>query len=130
MTDEGSIEVETTWHSHIQTTDPPRLTPHDVWTLEIQLHGAAPLRIASVIHADAMFSWALVEANPDPNDKRVEAQTAIRPWGWTAGEDRVEIRVGFLRANFADRAMLDDPRGQVEVITPTAVASGSFSRSF
>lgn len=66
-----------------------------------------------------MFSWALVEAGPKLNDEPVEEHIAIRPWsGWAADEDRVQIRVGLLRANFADRAMLDDPRSQVEVISP------------
>ena len=46
------------WRSKLVTTDPPRYTPHDDWSLELQLTSEVPLRTASVLRCGAQLAWA------------------------------------------------------------------------
>ena len=110
------IHVSAEWLSKTVTTDPPRYTPHDEWTLMLKIGAEVPLRVAVFLSQGARTSWGL---HPDDPATEVDVPASFFPYDWTRSDD-VQISFGWQRTAITDPELKTDPRGSVDVVAPQA----------
>ena len=110
------LEVAAEWVSKTVTTDPPRLTPHDEWSLVVVLRADAPFRLVSLHRSPRELYWRL---RPGAPSTEIDARVLFVPRDWSKS-DLVHVD----RWLVSDEAMKLDPRAHVIVAAPKTATTG------
>jgi hypothetical protein len=104
------LEIRTEWSSRRYTTDPPRFTPYDVWTLEVEFRSTAPFRIAQVLRfGERNREWATGYDNAAAISRTLDLR--IAPVEPPAG-DEFSLQFGPLQP-IVQEAALASPQGAI-----------------
>lgn len=115
-----SARLSAEWISTTVTTDPPRLTPHDEWSLVVRVETAAPVRAVVLLYADGEMSWGLSASGAQ---EQLDIPLKFHPSNWRTS-DEVGLHFGWRRLSVVDPGLKIDPRGQSNSITETDAATG------
>ena len=70
------IELSATWLPKIVTTDPPRLTPHEEWRLQVRVAASIPFRVAVLMCLPDEVQWGL---RPEAASNATEISARLLP---------------------------------------------------
>lgn len=101
------LEIMADWHEREYTTDPPRYVPFSVWSLDVRIRCAAPLRIVTLFTEGEQLHWANRRSPPGATDHQLSAR--FGPEDWLHSDD-VQLSFGAGRTWLTDPDLKRDPR--------------------
>jgi hypothetical protein len=114
------MEIEVAWVGKTVTTDPPRLTPHEEWSLRAELTARVPIRVAALMYLPTEVEWGL---RPEHASDHAEIWLSFFSEAWSTS-DRVQINFAWRRITVTDPDLKADPRPFANVVVPRSATTG------
>lgn len=115
------LRLASDWRSKTVTTDPPRYTPHQEWSVALTLAASTPIRVAVFLDDGREIAWGL---SADPSSTEPELRASFFPYDWSQSDD-VQVNFGWQRRTVTDAALKNDPREIVRLTSPDAATTGT-----
>jgi hypothetical protein len=114
------IRATCEWQTKVVTTDPPKLIPHDEFSLNVELRADEPFRVVSLSSRGNWLGWNMGRTQPSTV---INHRINFMPYSWKTN-DAVTVSHGFLRAGVNDAELKRDPRPLTLTPVPRLFESG------